>query len=474
MDSFVTMAHSALIGISKDCCRYSLKLPASKDFDRNALNNAESKSNVNDLINKAVLACNKRSHAKYPMPDIVSLHELLVQHPCPLGQGPVICQIDSEYDEPGVNTPTWHTGEKAIITNTLFRHDETQQCVNWTAVETSVLNANYVVTDFDIEQHPIQGAASKRDMSIVYTCQFAKCRINCNCSICMDKSENCRLVCRLEICSNCACQCIKHEIKLARLFDPEIDQFTLITNIIVSYRYAVPHTGIPRNCTACTQDILEHQMLHLVFHLRCKFCRQAARPLQNNDVLTVGDFDEKEKEINWHDDRTCSICLKKLSDKFVRIKHESTVHNNNPKTLKCSQCDKTYMYKNALNHHMAVTHKVSDQKFTCEKCGDQFLSKVTLTDHRKLIHEKSPGISCEECEKTFSVNHSLQRHMREVHRYLNYNLDYIEDLDSIGIKCNVCEKVFKRKSEMLRHLRTTHKNLAEETLGVNPSNVSNA
>ena len=66
------------------------------------------------------------------------------------------------------------------------------------------------------------------------------------------------------------------------------------------------------------------------------------------------------------------------------------------------------------------------------------------------------------------VNHSSQRHMREVHSYCTYNLDYIEDLDSIGIKCNICEKVFKRKSEMLRHVRTTHKNLAEETMGGKP------
>ena len=233
----------------------------------------------------------------------------------------------------------------------------------------------------------------------------------------MDKGQNCRLICKLEICSDCACQCKLHEIKLPRTFNPETDQFTLVTNKTDSYRYAVPHAGIPQNCDVCRHDLLEHQVLHLVFHLRCRFCRQASRPLENNDVLTVGDFDYKEKEIKFNDDRTCSTCLKELNGKYIRIRHENSVHSNNAKQLKCSMCDKSYLYQNALDHHNAVTHKVGEQKFTCEQCGAQFLSKVSLTNHRKSIHENSPRIPCKECEKTFSVQQSMQRHLREVHKY---------------------------------------------------------
>ena len=464
------MAFAAMIGICKDKQNYTLKLPASKDFDKSELINSKTKCDVNALVNKAINSNDKRKHQKYPnpLPDKATLHELLLKHPCPLGQGPVICQIDSEYHNPHLITPNWHTGEDVMIPNTVFRHDKNQKCAVWTPVEKNYLSAKYEVTNSDSEQHTIHGAASERDMSIIYTCEFNKCKIHCSCSICMDKSPNCRFICKLEICSECTCQCKLHEMKLSRTFNPESDQFTLVTNQLDSYRYAVPHAGIPQNCTECKQNLLEHQVLHLVFHLRCRFCRQVARPLMDANVLTAGDFDYKENEMQWSDDRTCSTCLKQFSGKYVRIKHENTVHNDNAKKLKCSLCDKTYLYQNALDHHNAVTHKVGEQKFTCEQCGAQFLSKVSLTDHRKSLHEKSPGIPCQECEKIFSVQHSLQRHMREVHHDRQINLNYIEDLESIGIKCDVCEKLFTRKFEMLRHVRSVHKNAADEKITEKP------
>ena len=159
------MSLSTMIGICKDRHNYTLKLPASKDFDKSVLINSQRKCDVNALINKAVNRIgDKRKHENYPMPDKATLHELLLQHPCPLGQGPVVCQLDSEYHDPYVITPHWHTGEDVIMTNTEFRHDETQKCSVWTPFEKNNLTVRYDVKNLDTEQCMIQGATSDRSM----------------------------------------------------------------------------------------------------------------------------------------------------------------------------------------------------------------------------------------------------------------------------------------------------------------------
>ena len=415
---------------------------------------------VNNLIEKAVKRTKfKQHHVTYPETylDPEAMHKLLLDHPCPLAQGPVICAVDGGAYEDS-------RGRKVMTTNTTFQHQESQECVEWIPIEKNKLNLKYDVTDLHTEQCQIQGAASNCDMCIVYTCQSGRCRINCSCSICMDKTVNCKLQCRMEICSNCTCQCTIHKLKLPRTFNVETDQFTLVTNQTDVYRYAVPHAGIPKNCEQCRQDVIEHQIYHLVFHMRCRYCRHAARPLEY-DASIIGHYslEQKEKELDYLDDRTCAACLKEFSHRYVRIRHEEKEHNGKEKTLSCNNCNKKYSNVNALNHHIAVTHQIMETKFTCELCGSQFLSKANLSNHRKLVHEHPQSFQCEQCEKTFTINHNLLRHMREEHNDRNKNLDYIEDLDKVDyLKCDYCEQLFKRKSNMLRHVNSVHSDASQE------------
>ena len=188
-----------LTGRNKDGIEFHLKFPASKELDRSSLKSCADDTRVDNLIKKAVTTSNfRKHHIKYPKSyiDPEAMHRILLEHSCPLAQGPVICAID------GVDKD--YKGEKVMSTNTMFQHQESQKCVEWIPIEKNEGNLKYEVKEFNPEQFQIQGAASNRDMSIVYTCQFGRCRINCSCSICMDKSVNCRLKCKMEICSDCA------------------------------------------------------------------------------------------------------------------------------------------------------------------------------------------------------------------------------------------------------------------------------
>ena len=138
----------------------------------------------------------------------------------------------------------------------------------------------YEVRDLNYRDR-VQGAASMRvDMGIVYTCVDLQCVIHCPCSICNDKRGNCKMQCKSEVCEGCNSQCSRHQMKLPRTFHPIRDHFTMVTHGLDGYLYAIPHAGIPTDCIVCTRDMVEHLTLHLVFHMRCRFCRHQMRPYE--------------------------------------------------------------------------------------------------------------------------------------------------------------------------------------------------
>ena len=131
---------------------------------------------------------------------------------------------------------------------------------------------------FTKTQTPLQGPVSSLDhMGIVYTCQFHRCVIHCPCQICCDRRPTCKRFCQTEVCSECNQQCIQHEIKHPRAFDPETDTYTMVTDKIDKYQFVQPYAGIPSNCKGCTRDVLEHQLYHMVYHLRCRLCSAIMR-----------------------------------------------------------------------------------------------------------------------------------------------------------------------------------------------------
>ena len=326
-----------LRGTSRDgTVTFRLKLPQAKHYEFTSVDHNQK----DDDIQKGIKQAESRNlyffQNYFPYLCHKSLQHALSKHPFPKNQGPVIFPIEGEGE--------WENGRKINVRSlkdvmdqrTVFYHDDTQPCGVW---DPSIIgidawkesqqteNPAFIVNKLEIGKH-VQGPSSLSDMRVVYACNQLSCQVHCPCSICGDSRNNCKLECKTEICPDCNSQCNDHTLKLPRVFEVELDHFTLITQKIGQVKIGIPHAGIPLSCTTCSKDVLEHQSLHLVFHTRCKFCVHQMRAFQilNRGVLSMEDFKEANKILRWADSRTCSYCLSKHQDSFARIKHEKQVH----------------------------------------------------------------------------------------------------------------------------------------------------
>ena len=356
------------------------------------------------------------------------------------------------------------TAKEVFENRTMFTHPETQKCFEWVPSLTGkdAWNPDSIqICDLQDPVNGVQGPASTKTMGIIYTCNKLKCVVHCPCSVCNDKKKTCTFLCRDKLCCECSSQCLKHQIKLPRLFNSETDLFTLVTNKLDCYRFAIPYAGIPASCPQCSQEVLEHQTFHLVFHSRCRYCRNDLRPFERKNIVTMEDYQEAEKILKWLDSRTCSYCLVKCKNKVERKKHEATVHENKGK-YKCESCDKTYSNKNALNYHISNKHSSRDEeeKFCCELCQSEFTTDASLRRHIDTVHQdlsQRSMFECEECGNKFAQKGHLNRHRKEKHYDFNANLDFVEDMESfLQNKCDQCDKSFKRKYQLQRHIKTVH------------------
>ena len=206
-------------------------------------------------------------------------------------------------------------------------------------------------------------------------------------------------------------------------------------------------------------------MFHLVYHLRCRYCRFEMRPFEHHSIRWLDQYKEACMNLARRDARTCSACLVKCQDKFARKQHEQSVHEGKPKQHKCEKCNQSFSNSNALSYHQ-VKHENVETKPTCDMCGSQFSSDRTLLRHKQLIHgemSEEPQHACIDCGIKFSRKDNFNHHRKEKHFDSNANLDFVEDMDSLKIlQCDQCEKGFKRKSDLLRHCSRVHSEIGAE------------
>ena len=197
---------------------------------------------------------------------------------------------------------------------------------------------------------------------------FTICILHCPCTVCVNLRGDCKTTCKENACVDCTSQCTQHEIiGLRRLFNPDNDHFTMITDKLGFFCYAIPYPGILLNYKSCTNDVIEHQILHHVFHLRCKFCRLEARPYEVLIDSSLKDFKNSVMHYQNRDNSTCSHCFLLLWDSYERKNHEKKIHSEADSKYKCDTCDKSYLSKLSLTYHMEK-HKEESTKFSCDEC----------------------------------------------------------------------------------------------------------
>ena len=244
-----------------------LKLPSARDHIFTNVEKEEDNLSPAKLIKQAVEMRKswkwKRSYNKAvvhkgyePVVMQNSFKKILARHPFPLLQGPLILQLDLQLYRTKQTTERGggreNYGESEILNaKTKFSHDDEQDCGKWTPLKSGlegwgvILNSEseldgkcgtYEVSNQNFKH--IEGpASSKDDMNLLYTCQLHGCTIKCPCSICWNKTENCK-DCKTTNCKQCKYQCNEHYLKLPGTFNANTDQFTMVTTNTKNYHFA--------------------------------------------------------------------------------------------------------------------------------------------------------------------------------------------------------------------------------------------
>ena len=468
--------------------KLKLKLPSARRHQIISFESRDDKFKPGMFIKQAV---RKRKHKNlkwaYSRPTVLKRHEevsmhntlqrILSKHPFLLFQGPLILHLDlSLYTTKmgrweDINRPS---ESEMIEAKTIFNHNESQECGKWTPLKCglegwgNIYTPTAEVTTFEFcnqEGENIDGVASSREnMAVLHTCKFQKCIIQCPCTICMNTEDRCCKNCKKSKCKECNYQCKDHQIKLPWTFNADTDQYTLITTKTEFYHFATPYAGIPADCASCTEDLLQHQILHLVVHLRCKYCCQEFRPYEQEFIVTKSDYNRTETKMIIDEERTCSICFLECHDKTSRKRHEKKSHLIVlEKTHACNLCNKSYTNKNALEYHYKAKHQERAQlKSTAIK------DKQSAEGARKKVKFEGEKFKCEDCGKSLKFEKSLNLHRKLVHRYTSKNLDYVPD-HYLQFDCCECTSKFLRKAELRRHKDTVHKERTTWKLTICPS-----
>ena len=366
--------------------------------------------------------------------------------------------------------------EQSFLFFVTFTHSSSQSCGTWTVnVEETLdrMDPKFNVSPVTSELlGPATELSSKR---ILYPCNFGKCQIQCPCLLCTSKEENCSKYCNEHPCSTCDQQCTEHFCDLERTFS-EIDSFTIpfygeslteeyVDDDLFNYlfncsgdnnpeRLFVKYAGIPRNCSQCHIDLLDHEVHHHVLHFQCKFCTEALRLLRSDSVKqSIG----KEAElIRAEDNKTCSICYRVFQAPSNRKQHEKTEHSEHGKPFQCTHCSESFASQEALKHHKRK-HEDHPNKYICNICDIQLCSEASLKRHIKSVHNSSwkNHTQCHHCKKSFSRIDSLTRHLTEVHMESPVNLHFLSQFTK-PYKCEQCGKRFLRREILEDHIFNFH------------------
>ena len=107
----------------------------------------------------------------------------------------------------------------------------------------------------------------------------------------------------------------------------------------------------------------------------------------------------------------CPTCNKKFANMQYLKKHEEC--HNKDHVFKCIYCKMVFTRRYNLNVHIKEIHERISQLHFCEGCSSKSKRKSDLKRHFN-VHSTKYYI-CKVCNKTFSFNHNLQRHIKTVH-----------------------------------------------------------
>ena len=165
----------------------------------------------------------------------------------------------------------------------------------------------------------------------------------------------------------------------------------------------------------------------------------SSQPL--NTVSIVKDIKPKPEKLF-----PCFLCSKSFSQKHSLARHLRTHKSNDGH--QCFNCDKRFAAIRDLRKHIDIVHlnKAEAYKKECPICHARVQQ---LKTHIRFIHRNEGKSSeyncvCPQCDKTFSNDYKVKRHIETVHE---------------GVKnwqCTMCPKRFYEKKDLGRHVKGVH------------------
>lgn len=135
----------------------------------------------------------------------------------------------------------------------------------------------------------------------------------------------------------------------------------------------------------------------------------------------------------------CEECGKKISSQYQLKKHIEAMHQG--KMFFCPHCPYKIGWKKSLKEHLVLYHSSAPLKYQCSKCGKNFKRKGAMDEH-ELTHN-SKDIACDQCDKKFSSERYLTRHVESVHGESKHS-------------CSECHKKFTTNAYLKDHIRRSH------------------
>ena len=136
-----------------------------------------------------------------------------------------------------------------------------------------------------------------------------------------------------------------------------------------------------------------------------------------------------------------NLYMKKDDEKVSPKKPASKVVRKPEKPGYCNECDKHFTAQRSLKRHIAVVHELA-QVVTCDVCKKQFNGKDSIRGHLET-HRTTKDFGCQKCDKYFRTKGSLQIHNKSMHPLPSCTFHNIQ---------------FKSDEEMEKHLKNEHLN----------------
>ena len=220
------------------------------------------------------------------------------------------------------------------------------------------------------------------------------------------------------------------------------------------------------SCEECKLYMLDHQNFHATYHFGCVSCEDIIRVIPNFNFFTL---DKVKKELGHPDFDNPKLQTKLTEEFFLMWKEKVDSYlkgEDSDNDFWCINCHILYWSYNDLRDHILKQHSVSkifEHKYKnnyrsfktlpprttntkCYECSGVFISVKKLHIHMESVHY-GQSFDCCVCGEIFTRKDNLHRHHNARHGGENFGSEF---------KCHDCNKQFSRQGTLKKHIETVH------------------